>query len=81
MTIAKYKKQIGKLIYSLRWEHRLTLAQLSVKTGCSTLQLRNIENGKVNTSIKMLYNIAKVFELSPSQFLAKVESGELLAEK
>ena len=80
-TIAKYQKQIGKLIYSLRWEHRLTLKQLSVKSGHSVLQLRNIENGKVNTSIKTLYNVAKVFGLSPAQFLVKVESKELLAEK
>jgi hypothetical protein len=31
--------------------------------------------------MKMLYNVAKVFGLSPAQFLAKVETEELLAEK
>jgi DNA-binding XRE family transcriptional regulator len=45
------------------------------------LQLRNIENGKVNTSVKMMYNVAKVFGLNPAQFLVQVESEELLAEK
>ena len=59
----------------------MRLSELAKKSGRSVLQVRNIENGLVDTRITTLSKIAAVFNLSPAAFLAQVESGELKTEK
>lgn len=51
------------LTWQARHNKKLTLVKLSQKTGISKSTLNNIENGKVNPTIKQLEIIAKALEV------------------
>ena len=51
------------LTWQARRNKKLTLVKLSKKTGISKSTLNNIENGRVNPTIKQLETIAKALEV------------------
>ncbi len=51
------------LTWQARHNKKITLVKLSQKTGISKSTLNNIENGKVNPTIKQLETIAKALEV------------------
>ena len=81
MTAKEYKAQLGKLLYSLRWEHRFSQQDLSDKCGIIAAQLTPIENGNGNPTMGTLAKIAGAYDLKLSDFFVKLESKEVLAEK
>lgn len=81
MKTTSYYRNIGKTIYALRWEHRISKAELAAKCNRSEHQIRKIENGLVNTHIGTIKAIAEVFGLSPAAFLALAEKGEFVVEQ
>ncbi|MDD3488796.1 MAG: helix-turn-helix transcriptional regulator [Paludibacter sp.] len=54
------------LTWQARNDKKVTLVKLSQKTGISKSTLNNIENNKVNPTIKQLEAIAKALELKIS---------------
>ncbi|PMQ01457.1 MAG: XRE family transcriptional regulator [Dictyoglomus sp. NZ13-RE01] len=56
---------VGKKIKKLRKERRMTLEELSKKTGLSLSYLSLIERGLKNPSLKALQKIADSFGISP----------------
>ncbi len=76
-----YNGDLGKLIYSLRWEHRMTMLDVTQKSGIMQEQLSPIENGKGNPTLRTLAKIAGAFDLKLSEFFEKLENNEILAVK
>lgn len=81
MKTKTYFRNIGKTIYALRWEHRLSKAQLAAGCKRSVHQIRSIEKGSVDTHIGTIKAISEVFGLTPSAFLALAEKGEFVVEQ
>ena len=81
METVDYKGDLGKLIYSLRWEHRMTMRDVANKSGIMQEQLSPLENGKGNPTLLTLAKIAGAFDLKLSEFFEKLENNEILAIK
>lgn len=81
MQAQEYKDNIGKLIYSLRWEQRMSMQDVSLKCGIMAEQLSPIESGKGNPTLFTLAKIAGAFDLKLSEFFDKLERNEILAVK
>lgn len=73
--------RFSKVFYSLRWEHRLTQAQVAKRTGLSPETVSKIENKESNPSLKICYKIAKGYNLTLIELFTKVENNEVLATK
>lgn len=62
-TIIGEKMRVEILLKKKRKEKKLTLAQLSKKTGISTTHLNDIENNIKEPSISMMVRIGKALDL------------------
>jgi transcriptional regulator with XRE-family HTH domain len=81
MSPKDYKENLGKLMYSLRWEHRMSMHDVATKCGIMPEQLSPFENGKGNPTLVTVARIAGAFDLKLSEFFAKLENNEILAVK
>jgi quercetin dioxygenase-like cupin family protein len=55
---------IGEIIHSLRSERKMTLLELSRRSGVALATLSRIENGKMTGTLKSHINIASALEIS-----------------
>lgn len=63
---------------NIRKGKKLSLKQLSERSGLSVAYLSNFENGKVNITIASLYQIAKALDVSVKALLATEEDKNIL---
>lgn len=62
--------ELGELIRQTRKQMKLTLRELSKRTGMSVSQLSKLENGKQRISVEMALKLAAVMEVPVTSFLA-----------
>jgi len=62
------EQNIGRLIYELRRGKKLTLKQISEKTGLSISFISQVERSKSSITIESLTKIAEALNVSPSYF-------------
>ena len=65
----KNENLIGERVKLLRKEKKMTLAQLSKKTGISTGYISKIERGTVNPTIKYIQRICFAFGVTANQLM------------
>lgn len=63
---------IGQMIRELRLKRGMTLDDLAIKSGCTSSFVSQIEKSKATPSISTLYAIAKVLEVSVTDFFPKL---------
>lgn len=51
-------------VKQIRKERKMTLEQLSIKSGVSTTHISDIENGERGASLEVMIRLAKAFNLS-----------------
>lgn len=68
MVMERTLKQVGKSIRQKRLESGLTQEEVE-SFGVSWKHYQKIESGKTNTTIKVLYKLAKAFQCHPRDFL------------
>lgn len=69
----------GEKLFSLRKEQGLTQAQLAAKAGLSTGFIGQLEQGRVQPSLRTLEQLAAALEISPCYFLSEEDGlAELL---
>ena len=71
----KNENVIGEKVKLLRKEKKMTLAQLSKKTGISTGYISKIERGTVNPTIKYIQRICFAFGVTANQLM--IDKNEL----
>ena len=81
MTEAEFVARHAKAFYSKRWEHRMTQGELAYKAGISPELVSKLERGRTHPSLKVTFKIAKAFGMTTSEYVAHIESGEILAIK
>lgn len=59
-------------VKQIRKERKMTLKQLSIKSGVSTTHINDIENGEKGASLEAMVRLAKAFNL-PIECLYKVK--------
>lgn len=69
-----FRKIIGKNIYQLRLENKVTLKKLSYKTGISLIKLDQYEIGKSEITIHAAMKIANFFNVKPIDLLQEKKS-------
>lgn len=67
MDFEQYKKRIGLKVKYYRKLRDLTQAVFSEQLGCTENYVSLIENGRKNISLKMLYKISNVLEISTNK--------------
>ena len=81
MTEEEFIDRHHKAFYSLRWEHRMSQAAVAQKAKVSPELISKIERGVTHPNLRRTFRIAAAFGMSASEYLAYVESGEILAYK
>ncbi|MGN0919433.1 MAG: helix-turn-helix domain-containing protein [Alphaproteobacteria bacterium] len=76
---ASFLKRVGVNLRDCRKRQSLTQKQVAENLSMATITYVLIEEGKVGTTLKTLYKIAKVLNVSPSQLL--VDKDEVLLTK
>jgi len=74
-------KNIGLKIKNLRFEHGMTLKDLSKKTALSVSFLSQIERGTSSLAITSLKKIAEAFGVEMSHFFNEVEHHQYVTKK
>lgn len=70
-----YTKVLIKIIKDLRIKNKLTQEQMAFEINISTSYLGMIERGERNLSLKNIYEIAKLFKMTPAKLLNLVEEN------
>ena len=70
-----YTKVLIKIIKDLRIKNKLTQEQMAFEINISTSYLGMIERGDRNLSLKNIYEIAKLFKMTPAKLLNLVEEN------
>ncbi len=70
MTLNRLKN-IGNNIRTLRKQQHLSQIDLAVMVGIDRAYLSEIENGRTNTTINLLYAIADALNISLTQILSE----------
>ena len=70
------KKKIGENIKWIRRSQGLTQVQLADLSGVSLATIRNIEQGSVGYSTKMVKKISIALGISPTELLPKTQDTE-----
>ncbi len=73
----KIIKLIGLKIKSLRLTHKKTQEDVAFDAGIEPVQLSRIENGKINTSITHIYEIAKAIGIHPKK-ISDIDFEEII---
>ncbi|MDE5414189.1 helix-turn-helix domain-containing protein [Alkalihalobacterium chitinilyticum] len=63
----------GKVIKLIRETNRMTQQKLAEEAGLSIRYIIDIEGGKRNVTIDVLYNLASALNTSPSAILSEVD--------
>ena len=61
--------ELGNSIRKVRKQNKMTMEQLSKKSGVSVLTIGNIENGKTNPTINILWKLSSALNVPLSQLL------------
>ena len=67
-------KLLGNLIKRLRKQKGLTLRQLAEKVSVSFVNIAHIENGRIETSAKVIKEIAKALDYDVDELLARADN-------
>ncbi len=81
MTEAEFVARHHKAFYSKRWENRMTQAEVARKAGISPELVSKLERGVAHPSLRRTFRIAAAFGMTAAEYVAYVESGEILAFK
>ena len=81
MTEKELLNRFCEMFYSMRWEHRLTQAELARKARISPETVSKIENKECSPSMKICFKIATAYNMTLSELFKQVETGEILAAK
>ncbi len=73
--INQYTKILINIIKDLRIKNKLTQEQMAFEINISTSYLGMIERGERNLSLKNIYEIAKLFKMTPAKLLNLVEEN------
>ncbi|MEM7798243.1 MAG: XRE family transcriptional regulator [Chloroflexota bacterium] len=65
---------LGKHLHQIRSDQKLTLEQLSEKSGVSRSMLSQIERGKTNPTFGTLWNLSKALGLDMSELVEDIEA-------
>ena len=68
------KKLLGKVIRDLRKKKGMSLRQLADKISVSFVNISHIENGRVETSEKVIKELAKALDYDVDKLLATADS-------
>lgn len=67
---------IGKTIRALRAQKGVSQEKLALETGIGRRYMSDIENGRRNVSLEIIEKLAEFFEISPSEFVKKIEQAD-----
>lgn len=67
---------IGKAIRALRAQKGVSQEKLALETGIGRRYMSDIENGRRNVSLEIIEKLAEFFEISPSEFVKKIEQAD-----
>ncbi|WP_285316412.1 helix-turn-helix domain-containing protein [Providencia rettgeri] len=67
----KISKSVGLKIRSLREIHGMSGKELSMLLGISQQHQSRYENGEVNIHVDTIYQLAKIFNVSPTYFFTE----------
>lgn len=70
------QSNIGKAIRILRAQKGVSQEKLALETGVGRRYMSDIENGRRNVSLEIVEKLAEFFELSPSEFVHKIENAD-----
>ena len=68
-----YQKNIGKAIVRLRSSKGVSQEKMALEANIDRRYMSDIENGKRNVSIQILYRIANVFNMTLSNLIYSAE--------
>ncbi|MDR1324076.1 MAG: helix-turn-helix domain-containing protein [Candidatus Margulisbacteria bacterium] len=68
-------KQIGQKIRALRQAQKLSLEELAFSANITTTYLLQIEQGKRNPTIKIIYGIASILGIKPAELLPETSQS------
>ncbi|HEC8327919.1 TPA: helix-turn-helix transcriptional regulator [Providencia rettgeri] len=81
----KISKSVGLKIRSLRESHGMSGKKLSILLGISQQHQSRYENGEVNIHVDTIYQLAEIFNVSPTYFFTEtvieINSTELPINK
>ncbi|EOE1545794.1 helix-turn-helix domain-containing protein [Providencia rettgeri] len=81
----KISKSVGLKIRSLRESHGMSGKELSILLGISQQHQSRYENGEVNIHVDTIYQLAQIFNVSPTYFftatVSEINSTELPISK
>ncbi|MGX6969999.1 helix-turn-helix domain-containing protein [Vagococcus bubulae] len=72
--------QLGGYIRKIRKESGLTMEQLSKKSGVSVLSIGNIENGRTNPTINILWKLSQALNMTLSQLIGYSNSSNTVSK-
>ena len=61
--------KLGEEIRRIRMERRITQEEMSLRTNISVAQIRRIEYGQSNSTVKTILKITSFFDIEPEPFL------------
>lgn len=64
MDESEFLKKVGKNIVAFRKKKGLRQIDLAYKLGMEDSSLRRIENGRTNTTLKMIYRISRCLNIN-----------------
>lgn len=67
------QKNIGTTLKALRAQKGISQEKLALETGIGRRYMSDIENGRRNVSLEIIEKLAAYFEISPSEFIKKIE--------
>ena len=68
-----YRQSLGAVVTRLRTDRKWSQQKLADKAGYSMSYISGVELGKRNPSLEMIQAVVQVFDLHPSQLLARAE--------
>lgn len=75
------QQNIGVALRALRAQKGVSQERLALETGIGRRYMSDIENGRRNVSLETVEKLAKFFEISPSEFVKKVEQADMLPSR
>lgn len=68
--------RLNDKIHMLRWQHKLSMQDISDRTGLAKSHLSNVERGKTEPGIGVVVTLARLFGVSVGEMLADVDLSE-----
>jgi transcriptional regulator with XRE-family HTH domain len=67
------EKAFGLVVKEIRQEHSLSQEQLGFESGYHRTYISLLERGKKSPSLNTIFQIAKAFNIAPSEMLRRIE--------